>query len=776
MRAAWAVIADSFRAATSSKVLWVATAVIYVVLFFLALAGFREKLTSDFAAMDIRNGTRLKALLAEPLADGAEPSARSGIVESLDEDIRRSLQQVARGEDTRIRYDTFVGSLNQLLDNDDWYDPQRFEGLTRDAERSQLERLGDDELNEDRRRRLRRLRLESALPGVFAARPPISIRPTYAGIDFPVDLPVTRARFEQLINQFVLPTIISWLLGFVLVFLGIVVTAPIIPGMLQPGSLHLLLSKPVSRTNLLLSKFVGGCAFMLLCVTQLVIGLYLVAGFRFEIWNWRLLWCIPTSVLLFSVFYSVSVLAGLIFRSEVLSIGLTCAFGGVCLVTGFIGGLFDGFVTGRDRVVAIRPLADELLVQTSGRKLHRWDNDQWQSVYPETNAGSDRIVAPIAVPMGPKAQPAIATTRIVGGRFNAYGFGPPDLQVFDPSEGWGMESKIRLPASTTQLINLDDQFLLALNTSGLHAVRMSVALRGDDRDEDAADEISLYEKLTRMMGRSSNGFKDILPSGVRVSMPRAIATRPRTTDVWVASGSKIWRIRPPEPEQDEAARWTVEAEADLEGGVSETIHMDVTGRHVVVIRPQTGIRVLDAESLETRRSDVWEDAEDLLALRALSDERFVTLTTDGTAEVWLVDQSLSTRGGPRQRLPYRNVEAIATGTNHDRLLLAHRVDTVVELDPDSFEPLRRYAPSLKVWRMVERYVVAPLRFVIPQTGELGSVIASAISGESAAVIGDPADSETPLARYHLARPLLSCSGFIIAMMMINVWYFRKQDF
>lgn len=127
MRAAWAVIADSFRAATSSKVLWVATAVIYVVLFFLALAGFREKLTSDFAAMDIRNGTRLKALLAEPLADGAEPSARSGIVESLDEDIRRSLQQVARGEDTRIRYDTFVGSLNQLLDNDDWYDPQRFE-------------------------------------------------------------------------------------------------------------------------------------------------------------------------------------------------------------------------------------------------------------------------------------------------------------------------------------------------------------------------------------------------------------------------------------------------------------------------------------------------------------------------------------------------------------------------------------------------------------------------------------------------------------------------
>ena len=776
MRAAWAVIADSFRAATSSKVLWVATAVIYIVLFFIALAGFREKLTSDFAAMDIRNGTRLKALLAEPLADGAEPSARSAIVSALDEDIRRSLQQVARGEDTRIRYDTFVASLNQLLDNDDWYEPDQFEGLTRDAERSRLERLDEDERTEDRQRRLRRLRLEAALPGVFAARPPVSIRPTYAGIDFPVDLPVTRSRFEQLINQFVLPTIISWLLGFVLVFLGIVVTAPIIPGMLQPGSLHLLLSKPVSRTNLLLSKFVGGCAFMLLCVTQLVIGLYLVAGFRFEIWNWRLLWCIPTSVLLFSVFYSVSVLAGLIFRSEVLSIGLTCAFGGVCLVTGFIGGLFDGFVTGRDRVVAIRPVAGEVLVQTSGRKLQRWEQDQWRSVYPEENAGSDRIVAPIAVPHRSAGGSAIATTRIAGGRFNAYGFGPPDLQVFDASDGWSMQSKIRLPASTTQLINLDNQYLLALNTSGLHAVEMSEALRSDDEEGDNADEVSLYEKLTRMMGRSSDGFEEILPTGVRVSMPRAIAIRPQSTDVWIASGSKIWRIRPPQSGADDTSTWTIESEAELEGGVSDTIHLTVTERHVIVIRPQSGIQVMDNLSLETRRVDSWDEAEDLISLRALSGDRFVTLTTDGTAQVWLADASLSTPQGPRHRLPYRNVEAIATGTERDRLFLAHRVDTVVALDPQTFEPLQRYAPKLQVWRMVERYVVAPLRFVIPQTGELGSVIASAISGESAAVIGDPSDSETPLARYNLARPLLSCSGFIIVMMLINVWYFRKQDF
>ena len=69
-------------------------------------------------------------------------------------------------------------------------------------------------------------------------------------------------------------------------------------------------------------------------IVQLVVGLYLVAGFRLDVWNLRLLWCIPVSVFLFSVFYSVSAVAGLRWRSPILAIALTTIFGTICLVVG----------------------------------------------------------------------------------------------------------------------------------------------------------------------------------------------------------------------------------------------------------------------------------------------------------------------------------------------------------------------------------------------------------------------------------------------------------
>ncbi|MDC0311312.1 ABC transporter permease, partial [bacterium] len=51
--------------------------------------------------------------------------------------------------------------------------------------------------------------------------------------------------------------------------IAIIVTANLIPETFEPGSLNLLLSKPISRWGLYVAKFVGGCAFIAICAAYL---------------------------------------------------------------------------------------------------------------------------------------------------------------------------------------------------------------------------------------------------------------------------------------------------------------------------------------------------------------------------------------------------------------------------------------------------------------------------------------------------------------------------
>ena len=64
-----AVIRDSFRAALTSRVLWIAFFAIWLLLIALAPIGYREDFTTSFRGPDFHNGTRLKAMLAQGLVD-----------------------------------------------------------------------------------------------------------------------------------------------------------------------------------------------------------------------------------------------------------------------------------------------------------------------------------------------------------------------------------------------------------------------------------------------------------------------------------------------------------------------------------------------------------------------------------------------------------------------------------------------------------------------------------------------------------------------------------
>ena len=130
------------------------------------------------------------------------------------------------------------------------------------------------------------------------------------------------------------PSLTTFLAGILGVLIAILVTAPTVPQTFEPGAIDLLLSKPVSRSLLFLTKFFGASTFILLNSIYLIGGMWLIAGLRFDIWSGKLLLCIPVFLFLFVIYYSVSALTGVIWRNAIVSVCCTILFWGVCFTVG----------------------------------------------------------------------------------------------------------------------------------------------------------------------------------------------------------------------------------------------------------------------------------------------------------------------------------------------------------------------------------------------------------------------------------------------------------
>lgn len=814
MRPYYAVIADSFHSALSSRILWIAFVAIWIFLAALAPIGYHEDYTTTFRWFDLDNGTQMKAMLARGLVDPKESETALGrIAKTFPQEIKRKLRQVAEGEDVRIDKDALADSLNESMDDERWYDAAAWKTTVRLRELRELDELSDDEIAEPERRRRARLRIEAALPGVFTAQSARSITLSYAGFDFPAFFLIGKEQFVSLINQFVVPIMMDWLLGFALIFLGILVTASIIPDMLQPGSLHLLLSKPISRTMLLLAKFVGGCAFVFLCVCQLVVGLWLIAGFRLDIWNARVLWCIPVAVFLFAVFFSVSLLAGLRWRSPILSIGVTCMFGAFVLVIGFIGSYFDGLVRGPDRISRLAFDGSEVVVATRGGELKYFDatSNLWSDVIEGDFRQRDLIVPPIRI-----ADDKIATAKIRNGRFNLYGSGSLDLLLLDGTDDWSPHPGLRLPNGTRRMFAVDGM-LVALNNTGLMAttVRRVVSESGIDDGqggvdvsdtEDSSDDPSIQggageaegkatlspEKigvtawisdLIRMQGGATEEFRSILPAGVTLTEPLRAAAMPPMRSLVLYSRGRLMRLELPSAEDESSSEpsgkpATLVADLLMEDDNAARTTLAASDRSVLLARADEPLKWLDGADLKTLAEFPTPEGQSIVAAVGLGrSDRFAILTTDGNVHI-------ATRSGDQvalKPLSQTDVTAIAYDVGFQGLAIAHHIDSIdwVKDEDGGVGDLtvrRTVRPSVSSWRSVDRYVITPLRTVTPQTGELSQTVAALVSGKSSFAIGGGADDDQEMIQLKIARPVISCGVFMAVMLALSCISFARRDF
>jgi ABC-2 type transport system permease protein len=106
-------------------------------------------------------------------------------------------------------------------------------------------------------------------------------------------------------------------------FLAVFASAGLIPSVLEPGRIELLLSKPVSRMHLLLGRYIGNVLVVGGNVVYLVLGVWIIFGYKTGIWSRSFLFSIVTTIFVFAVLLAVVVLVGVIFESAALATMIT---------------------------------------------------------------------------------------------------------------------------------------------------------------------------------------------------------------------------------------------------------------------------------------------------------------------------------------------------------------------------------------------------------------------------------------------------------------------
>ncbi len=109
-------------------------------------------------------------------------------------------------------------------------------------------------------------------------------------------------------------------INFAALVLSIFATAGILPSTMEKGSIDLLLSKPVSRLEILLGKFLGSMLIVLANVAYFIVGMWLIVGLRTGEWNAGFLAVTLSITYTFMILYAPMLVIGISSRSSALTI------------------------------------------------------------------------------------------------------------------------------------------------------------------------------------------------------------------------------------------------------------------------------------------------------------------------------------------------------------------------------------------------------------------------------------------------------------------------
>ncbi|MEZ6094263.1 MAG: ABC transporter permease [Pirellulaceae bacterium] len=777
----YAIIKDSFRAALANKVLFVLFGLITLVLLAVAPLHLRESVSWEIGPIGLRQSISAAAnelftnresnpvianiwsqLPGETQADIEElVSNKTDEAPADDANEGRRRRRGGPGDTPEERLaGKLVEDLNAIISKPGFYDAELWKKTILRTEATEMIDEGVDQLSDIRRKRLNRLLLSDAVRSLPAPES-VSNKVYYAIWHFSF-LPSDMSRNQ--IHSFVL-TSLSWILDkFVLsigILIAIIVTASIIPDMFEPGSLNLLLSKPISRVGLYLSKFFGGTAFIAMCAVYLFVGLWLWMGIALGVWERALLWSIPLYVLSFAIYFSVSAFVGLLYRSPIVSVILTAVFWAFCFVIGTVYYFMNTYAQ-NSQVVWFGEYGDKTYAVNKFRQLEEYS--------PSSNSFN---VIPISE-LGQEEQIQIGTIRFAADMPLFRGSAPVrdavtgamgylEFRAFPPV---GYDSAtigiLREGQSSPTRMSAPRHVQLLATQHGL--VLVTTGGRFDLLD---LDKIKNNDGTAKSIYEIAEGLKEIGPDRpIPVIAPGRVVYDPQTDSIVSFAGQQLsvneWQVD----------KFVTTKRLKIENGGNTSnlpAIVGARGQYAVVAFANARVYLVDLESMKVVNSYQPETKDPPNQIACDEQGRFHIVYRGG--HVWAVAPS-SPEKIVLSDLPNQgSITGLSIDTDGNKHL-THHIDRMTTIRNGSSD--ETLYPAGGFMLTAYRMVVRPFYLISPKPSEFYRVVTYLSSAASSEY--DPSKDLTE--QEHSPNPwspVTSGVAFMTVMLVVACIYFSRMD-
>jgi hypothetical protein len=767
-----AVLKDCFREALASRILWLLTGLITLVLF-VGLAPFTllEESASRLQRNEFRNGPEFLKFLASQQTS-REPTAAHRIWSRLPDSLRHRLHD-ASAENVNEQVDVLFavrGELNGMLNNNNLYDPAAWTPRMLTGEAKHLQERGVANLSEEERQRLNRLLIDAAFPDYILPAPGKVLYAAWFGYRLGTPLPFEPKQLPLLVN-FALASLTTFLAGILGVFIAILVTAPTVPQTFEPGAIDLLLSKPVSRSLLFLTKFFGASTFILLNSAYLIGGMWLIAGLRFDIWSGRLLLCIPVFLFLFVIYYSVSALTGVIWRNSIVSVCFTILFWGLCFAVGTAKSVAENTFLDPMRLADIIPAGDKLLAVNKAGQTYEWStaHKMWEEIFRGRDGGGpafffrERLLGPVYDPTADR----LVAIESKPTRFEFFG-GAGKLLVGPRKEDWRRIDSAGTPGGPQSLLVDSKGRIVIVSLTGVFRFEGTATHEHHPFNVFGVD-LAPHEGSDRFVRLSVSPEQ-------KWQRPFAAAMNRADGTLAIFSHGKLIVLAP-----DSGNKYTVRGQLDLE--TEKGAVLAFAGSRIVVALGDGHVRLFTFHAAGPG-STLSEDTT--LKPHGTVKPRSVVASPDGHSIAVLFDDNTLWLYDLEHGLPISarisgqgSISAVAFSPAN-QLLVANGFGRVTAYQMEPFQQTNAFEPPAETLEILYRYVVLPLYTVFPKPGELDGVV-------TYLVVGDPVNlfEQSRLPRDQVLekrgpidiwQPIWSNLAFLVVMLTITCVYISRRDF
>lgn len=775
MRPYLAILRDSFREAIASRALPFLLVFFTIALAALAPIGLKEDVPWRLTFEELSDQTLWLAKLRQQAGqDGDNPGKR--LLERLPDDVetRLGLRDQPAAPDAAGPGGALLLTMsinNEVLPDRTFYDEAAWDAVPLSAETRDLIERDPAKLPERDVKRLNRLLLSAAYPGSLKTPSESRATITYLGFEIPglsggLEQFFSETEMVRQIIRSLIYAICVWGIGPVGLLVGIIVTADLMPRTFEPGAIDLLLSKPVNRTLVFLTKFLGACAFILISFSYLVAGLWLIFWLRLDVWAPQILGAIPLFLFSFAVIYAVSAVTGLRWRSPIVSVMVTVLVWGASFAVGFTRDTVETVIRSGARIRQIVPTDGPLIAADFERTAYIWSTDErdWieqSGLVPPLSAaaaGNPLVQPKIVGPLYDRANERIVVAETGSLGENVVRFG-------SEATNWRTSAGAKLPPGTTELFVAPDGRLFAAGQAGLFE------FHGDPTVK--KKEFMIFGVLDLIPKDVDNAFvraddvKGIWSETVAIDLDETATTAA------VYDRGTVTQLR-----RNAAGRFEVAAERTLhEEKDAPPAIVAVAGKTIVAAFKDGTIEFLAADDLETI-ARLQPFGEEVPRVATVSPEGEMVAVLFHSGDLWLGHVNENGNGVDNAGEPsgQGDLSAVAFDSKGN-LLVADRLRRVTRCDLPDLDVQERFAGSLPTSEKIYRYALIPISYLLPDTYGLRSVYQYLFTDlKSESTTGDESDLESRRIHLELRRPLVQNLLFLVVVLGLASVYVTRKDF